>query len=48
MKQIEQDKLCYTCLGCNKLEDETFEGFYRCEHYIKGVIEDEKESTKRT
>ena len=48
MKQIEQDRKCITCLGCNRLEDESFAGVRRCENYIKGWSEDEEESIKRT
>ena len=47
MKQIEQDKLCYTCYGCGRLEQDNFNGVYRCDNYIKGVRYDEKESIKR-
>lgn len=47
MKQIDHDKKCYTCLGCNRLELESFNGVYRCENYIKGVNEDEKKDIKR-
>jgi hypothetical protein len=48
MEQIEQDKLCYTCYGCGRLEIDNFNGVYRCDNYIKGVRYDEKESIKRT
>ena len=44
MKQIKQDKLCYSCYGCERLEQDNFNGVYRCENYIKGVRYDEKES----
>ena len=27
---------CTTCIGCNRLELENFEGYYRCENYVKG------------
>lgn len=36
MKQIEEDKKCYTCLGCNRLELEDFNGIYRCNNYVEG------------
>ena len=36
MKQIDEDRKCHTCLGCNKLELEDFNGVYRCNNYIKG------------
>lgn len=48
MKQIEPDRKCYTCYGCMRLEQEEFNGVYRCNNYIKGVRSDEKESIKRT
>lgn len=34
MKQISKKKLCFYCLGCNKLEDKEFEGIVRCENFI--------------
>lgn len=34
MKELT-DK-CKKCLGCNKLELETFRGKYRCEDFISG------------
>lgn len=43
MKQIDKDKKCYSCLGCNKLEQENFNGIYRCENYMRGKSNDEKE-----
>ena len=36
MKQIDNKKLCKFCLGCNKLEDENFNGVMRCKHFIHG------------
>lgn len=38
MKQLKGK--CTTCLGCNRLELEEFEGYYRCENYMRGA-EDE-------
>ena len=32
---------CKTCLGCNKLEEINFTGYYRCENYVRGA-EDEQ------
>ena len=29
---MELKGLCKNCLGCNRLEDKTFEGVYRCEY----------------
>ena len=46
MKQINKNKLCYTCLGCGKLELESFYGVYHCEHYINGYKENRKEQKK--
>jgi hypothetical protein len=40
-----QDCKCVTCLGCNLLEDINFRGYYRCENYIKGVQNDNKNTT---
>lgn len=48
MKQIDDDKKCKTCLGCNRLEEESFAGIYRCENYINGGIKDEKKNNERT
>ena len=28
---------CRTCLGCEKLADIKFEGYYRCENYMRGA-----------
>lgn len=36
MKQMEKDKICYYCMGCNKLEDEKFEGTIRCNYFVTG------------
>lgn len=47
MKQIDKDRKCYSCLGCNRLEQEEFKGVYRCENYMKGRNEYEEESIKR-
>lgn len=33
MKQISNKKICFYCLGCNKLEDEEFEGVGRCGNF---------------
>ena len=35
MQKIKEDKLCNTCLGCNRLELENFNGVYRCNNYVK-------------
>jgi hypothetical protein len=40
-----QNCKCVTCLGCNLLEDINFRGYYRCENYIKGVQNDNKNTT---
>ena len=34
MKQISNKKICFYCLGCNKLEDEEFGGVARCENFM--------------
>ena len=47
MKQIEQDRKCYTCLGCNRLEDALFAGVRRCENYVKGGNASEEKSIER-
>lgn len=39
MKQIDNKKLCKYCLGCNKLEDENFDGVMRCKYFAAGVAE---------
>lgn len=36
MKQIDNKKLCKYCLGCNKLEDESFTGVMRCKNFTAG------------
>lgn len=35
MKQLEQDKLCKKCVGCNRLEISEFNGVYRCNNFIE-------------
>ena len=35
MKQLDQDKLCKKCAGCNRLLLEEFNGVYRCENFIE-------------
>lgn len=37
MKQLSKDTLCYYCLGCNKLEDEKFEGVRNCKNFMPGI-----------
>ena len=39
MKQIDNKKLCKYCLGCNKLEDEKFDGVIRCNVFIAGYTD---------
>ena len=36
MKQLEKDKICYYCRGCNKLEDEKFAGVIKCKYFVTG------------
>ena len=37
MKQIDSKKLCYYCLGCEKLSCESFTGVMRCESFMPGI-----------
>ena len=49
MKQIDNKKLCFWCLGCLKLENENFTGTMRCKGFIPGMEnwqEKWKEQTK--
>lgn len=39
MKQIDNKKLCYYCLGCMKLENENFSGVMRCKYFITGYAD---------
>ena len=39
MKQIDNKKLCFYCLGCNKLENENFNGVMRCKGFIAGMAD---------
>ena len=32
---------CHSCLGCNQLSMRNFHGVYECDHYIKGVYDNE-------
>ena len=36
MKQIDNKKICFYCLGCNKLESENFAGVMRCKSFMAG------------
>ncbi len=36
MQQIKNNKLCTYCLGCNKLENEQFEGVMNCKGFVAG------------
>lgn len=29
--------ICYSCLGCTRLEDKNFKGTFKCENYIRGT-----------
>ena len=33
---MEDSKICYYCLGCNKLEMEEFEGVMNCKDFMQG------------
>jgi len=35
MEQIDKQYICYTCIGCNRLATQEFQGVYRCNNYIK-------------
>jgi hypothetical protein len=39
-KYPELTEKCKSCRGCNKLEDITFRGYYRCENYMRGAEDD--------
>ena len=41
MKEINKKTLCYTCYGCNRLENEWFMGINKCENYINARKEKE-------
>ena len=36
MKQIEKNKICYYCLGCNRLEEKNFNGVIKCNYFMTG------------
>jgi hypothetical protein len=35
-------ELCKSCLGCNQLEDENFNGVYICESWVNGDKAEDK------
>lgn len=37
MKQIYNKKLCFYCLGCEKLTNENFTGVMRCNNFMAGI-----------
>jgi len=37
MTQIEKDKLCHYCMGCNKEEMELFEGTRNCKNFTPAI-----------
>ena len=37
MKQMDNKKLCYYCLGGEKLSSENFAGVMRCNNFMAGV-----------
>ena len=39
MKQIDNKKLCFYCLGCMKLADENFTGVMRCKYFVTGMAD---------
>lgn len=51
MEQIEAKYICIYCLGCNKLEDEKFQGVMNCKNFIPGYenwIEMRREELKKS
>lgn len=36
MKQLEDDKICKYCMGCNQLENENFDGVIKCDYFVTG------------
>lgn len=34
MNQINNNKICFYCLGCNKQEDGEFDGLMRCKNFV--------------
>ena len=37
MKQIKNSTVCKYCYGCNRLEDEQFEGVKNCKNFIPAI-----------
>lgn len=33
-------------MGCNKLEESTFKGYYRCENYMRGAKDEQVQKQK--
>ena len=46
MKQIDNKKLCFYCLGCNKLENEYFSGVIQCKNFVAGQVGYKKEERR--
>lgn len=40
MKRLKHKCDCLNCAGCNKLEDENFEGQYKCPDFREGAYID--------
>lgn len=36
MAELDNDKICKYCLGCNKLEDYNFKGIRSCKNFAPG------------
>ena len=36
-KELEKNKICYFCLGCEKLAYEQFKGVNNCKNFIPGM-----------
>jgi hypothetical protein len=40
-------KLCFMCLGCQRLEDSKFEGVWKCENWVNNYAKKEKTELDR-
>ena len=47
MKQLEDNKICKYCYGCNKLEEQDFEGVSSCKYFIQATELDNYYKTLR-
>lgn len=37
MKQLEDNKICKYCYGCNRLEVQDFEGVISCKYFVQAT-----------